>query len=115
MSRKLTHSYTVFNAVNAAISEDNSASPTDISQVDKAAIHCKFSAPNSGDFKVWVRNSASDAYYELNFGSALTLTAETECNIEMQQLDFKDLYLQWVPIAGSGTLTAILHMASLGA
>lgn len=115
MSRKHSHSYTMLRAVSATTSQDSSANPTDISYVDKASIHCKFSAANSGSFKVWVRNSIDDTYFELDFGSALTLTSETECNIEMQQLDFQTMYLQWVPSAGSGTLTAILHMASVGA
>jgi hypothetical protein len=115
MARKHVHSYTIFRAVDATSSISNSTAPTDVSQVDKFNIHCKFSAANSGDFKVFVRNSKDDSYYELNFGAALTITSDTECLLEIQEANFSDMYISWVPTSGSGTLTAILHMASLGA
>ena len=122
MSRKLTHSYSMFKsasaplgAVDATIPEDNSSNATDISQVDKASIHVVFSAPNTGILAVFVRNGLNDPFFELNFGAPLAVTADTELNIEMQQLDFKDMYLLWTPSAGAGTITANLHMSSLGA
>lgn len=109
----------MLKAVDATATEDSSANVTNIRYIDKAAIHCKFSASNSGTFHVFVRTGKTPIenypWFELNFGSALTITSQTECLIEMQQLDFEDLYLQWVPSAGSGTLTATLHMSSVGA
>lgn len=101
--------------VSATTSQDTSANPTDISQVDKATIHVVFSAASSGALSIWAKNSLEDSFFELNFGTPLTVTAETEINIEMQQLDFQLMYLAWVPTAGAGTLKANLHMASVGA
>jgi len=101
--------------VDATTTQNSSFNPTDVSQVDKATIHVVFSAANSGAFSVWAKNSLNDTYFELDFGAPLTLTAETECLIDLQQLDFQFIYLNWAPTAGAGTFTAILHMASLGA
>lgn len=115
MARKNVHSYTVFSSVNATVSQDNSANPTDISQIDKCSFHCKFSAPNAGNFHVFARNSKSDDFFELDFGVPLLLAAESECFIDIQTLNASDMYLSWIPTLGSGTLTVILHMSSTGA
>ncbi len=115
MARKNVHSYTVFSAVAATSAQSNSASPTDVSQIDKCSFHCKFSASNSGTFKVYARNSKSDSFFELDFGSPLTITSESECLIDLQEVNFSDIYLDWAPSSGSGTLTTILHMSSVGA
>jgi hypothetical protein len=115
MARKNVHSYAALSLVNATTAQDNSSNPTDISQVDKCSIHCSFSAPNAGDFHIFVRNSKNDAFFELDFGVTLTLAGESECAIDLQDLNFSDLYISWVPTIGAGTLTAILHMSSVGA
>jgi len=122
MARKNAHSYSMFKsdsnqsgAVDATLSQDSSFNATDVSQVDKATIHVVFDAPNSGTLSIWAKNSLDDSFFELNFGAPLTITAETECMLDLQQLDFQNIYLSWVPSAGAGTFTAVLHMASLGA
>jgi hypothetical protein len=115
MSRKNVHAYAIFNAVDATSAQTSLSGPTDVSQVDKFNIHCKFSAANSGAFQVFVRNAKTSAFYELNFGASLAITSQTECLIDISQANFSDMYLVWTPSAGSGTLTAVLHMASVGA
>lgn len=113
MSRKQTHSFAMVDVSNATSSIQSAT--TNISQVDKLSIHCKFSAANSGEFKVFVRNSPKDSFFELDFAQTLTITSESECLIKLSELYFTDLYITWTPSAGSGTLTATLHMASIGA
>jgi hypothetical protein len=82
---------------------------------DKLSIHVKFSAPNSGTFTVQAKNSEKDDWFEVIFNSALTITAETEALILLNEVPFESLRLLWAPSAGSGTLTAIYKMKSQGA
>ena len=88
---------------------------TDVSQVDKFSIHCKFSANVSGSFTVEAKNSDNDSYYVLDFGSALTLTTASECQIVCNEVPFKLVRLVWTPSAATATLTATLAMKSVGA
>lgn len=112
--RKNVHRYTCLNAVNAAVTQTSSATVVD--QVDYMSYHCKFSGNVSGSFKVEAQNSDQDSWYELNFGAALTLTSENECQILINEIPFQNVRLVWTPVSAAGqTLTAILTMKSKGA
>ena len=90
------------------------SSETDVSQLDKASIHCLFSTANSGTFTVEAKNGDSDTWYELNFGSPLTITTETDVQILLNEMPFTRIRLKWVPSAGAGTLTATITSKTVG-
>ena len=114
MGRKsLVHSYKMLDAVSASASQTSAA--TNVEQVDKLSIHCLFSAANTGTLVVQARNGTSDGWYDLDFGSAMTITAETDVQILINECPFTDIRLIWTPSAGSGTMTARLTMKAVGA
>jgi hypothetical protein len=121
MSRRPVVKYTAFNALSAAATQTQSQ-PTNVENTDTASYHVKFSAANSGTFRVQARNRdllpAEDilnTWYDVNFGSPLTITAETDVQIVFNELPFKEIRLIWEPSAGSGTVSAYLLMKAKGA
>lgn len=108
MSRLNTHSFTALGAVAATATQTSIS--TSVVGVSKLSYHCKFSAANSGAFTVEAQNSDADTWVSVPFNVTMTLTAETEALIVMNEVPFKNLRLVWTPSAGSGTLTAVLSM-----
>ena len=113
MSRKNTHAYTVFNTVSATATQTSVS--TSVQGIDKLSYHCKFSTNNTGTFTVEAQNSDSDTWVSVPFNVAMTITADNEALIVMNEVPFKNLRLVWTPSAGAGTLTTILNMKSVGA
>jgi len=113
VSRKTTHNYTVFNAVSATTNQ--TSAETSIQGIDKLSYHVKFSANNTGAFTVEAKNSDSDAWFSIPFNATMSITADNEALLIMNETPFKLIRLNWVPSAGSGTITAILNMRSIGA
>lgn len=114
MARK--HVIQGFKALDAADATSVQISAeTVIDQTDKLSYHVKFSAANSGTFEVQVRNGEKNDWYALNFGTPLTITAETEVQLLVNECPFTHVRLQWTPSAGSGTLTAAITTKSVGA
>lgn len=114
MSRKnVILGHKAFNAVSATSTQ--LSAETDVSYLDSLSYHCKFSAANSGEFKVEAQNGDKDSWYQVPFSSTLTITTETEVQILMNELPFTRIRLRWVPSAGSGSLTCFLTSKSKGA
>lgn len=113
MSRKVSHSYTVFEAVDATTTQTSAS--TNVFGADKLSIHVKFSAANSGTFLVQARNSSKDSWFNVTFNTALTIAAETEALIVMNEVPFEEIRLSWTPSAGSGTMSAYGKIKSQGA
>lgn len=113
MSRKVSHSYTMLNAVAATSTQ--TSEEVSVFGVDKLSIHAKFSANNSGTFTLQAKNSDSDSWFNVDFNVAMTITAEAETLMLMNEVPFDKIKLTWTPSAGSGTLTAVLKMKSQGA
>ena len=92
-----------------------------VETLDAATINVKFSAPNSGTLVLQARNIAATdnepekGWYELNFGSPMTITSETEVQILLNTMPFTDIRLIWTPTAGAGVMSAFLNMKSVGA
>jgi len=113
MSRKVSHSYTMLNAVAATSAQESGV--VNVFGVDKLSIHVKFSANNSGTFTVYARNSEDDAWFSVSFNVTPTITADNEALLVMNEVPFHEIKLAWAPSAGSGTMTAVLKMKSVGA
>lgn len=88
--------------------------------VDTCCYHVKFAAPATGEFFVEARNADTESYdtsnwFEVNFGAELTITAETDVQILLNELPFKEIRLKWVPDSASSTMDAYLVMKAKGA
>lgn len=113
MSRKHSHSFTAFNAVDATTPQTSIS--TSVMGIDKLSYHIKFSANNSGEFFIEAQNSDTDTWFVVSFNAPMIITADNEAQLIMNECPFKNLRLKWVPSAGSGTITAVLQMRSVGA
>jgi hypothetical protein len=120
VSRKLViKNYKMLDGVSATTTQ--TSTPTNVDNVDNMTIHCKFSANNTGTFKVEARNYVPDngdtstLWYELDFDQTVAVTAESEIQIVLNALPFRQIRLVWTPSAGSGTLTAYAVAKTVGA
>lgn len=113
MSRKFSHNYRMFNAVVATSTQ--TSEEVSVLGIDKLSIHAKFSANNSGTFTLQARNSDVDSWFDVDFNVAMTITADNEALLIMNEVPFDKIKLTWTPSAGSGTLTAVLKMKNTGA
>lgn len=120
MPRKnLIYGFKLFNAVSATTSQTSEI--VNVANLDSLSIHVVFTAPNDGEFIVEARNNQQEnstspaPWYELDFGSVLTIAAETEVQIVMNQLPFTDIRVIWTPSAGAGTMTGRVTAKTLGA
>lgn len=120
MSRRPLVKYTAFDALSAATAQTQ-IYPTNVENTDTASYHIRFSAANSGTFRVQARNRdvlpAADlaaTWYDVNFGSPLTVASETDVQIVFNEMPFKEIRLIWEPSAGAGTISAYLHMKGKG-
>jgi hypothetical protein len=114
MSRK--HVIQGFAVLDGAAATSNQTSAeTAVDMTDKMSYHVVFSASNSGTFTVEAKNGDKDSWYALNFGSALTISSETDVQIILNECPFTKIRLKWVPSAGSGTMTARVTTKSVGA
>lgn len=83
--------------------------------MDKLSYHITFSAAASGTFTVQARNGKKDSWYNLVFAAPLTISAETVVVINLLELPFQYLRLQWGGDAAcAGTLTAVVGAKSVG-
>ena len=102
----------MFNAVDATATQ--TSAETSVLGVDKVSIHAKFSANNSGTFTLQAKNGDEDSWFNVDFNVAMTITADNEALLVMNEVPFDRIKLTWTPSAGSGTLTTVLKMKSQG-
>lgn len=112
-SKQVIEGFKVLSAADATASQ--TSLETTVDRVDKIAYHVVFSSANSGTFTVEAKNGKDDSYFTLNFGSALTIAAETDVQILLNECPFTLVRLKWVPSAGAGTMTARINTKTLGA
>lgn len=120
MGRKHVLSLNLFRSSDTVLPMDMTidlaSRVVDTSETDKASIHLKWSAGPVGEFHVMVRNNEKDAYYELNFGSALTIDGtDSEMQLVLTEMPFVNLQLTYTATSGSGTLAAFFIEKSQGA
>jgi hypothetical protein len=119
MSRRFVVKYTAFDALPAAVSVTSIV--TNVENTDSCSYHIQFANPASGTFKVQAKNAdlrtdqAALAWYDLNFGASLTITAEIDVQIVLNELPFKEMRLVWMPSSATGTMSAYLLMKVKGA
>lgn len=93
----------------------------DVSELDKASIHCYWTAGPTGEFQVQVKQLSlypqEDAWSTLESGAPWTVAAgDSEAQIVLTEVPFVTMRLIWNPNVGtSAILTAYLTIKSVGA
>ena len=120
MGRKHNISLNMLRSSDTTISPSMAAPITsreiDTSEMDKASIHLNWVAGPEGTFVVEVKNAEADAWYTLDFGTPITITAsDSDIQILMQEMPFIKMRLRYTNSSGNGTLNAYLNTKSVGA
>lgn len=120
MGRKHVIKIDMFKDLSADMSGSLTSREIDVSELDKASIHCKWVAGPEGEFQIQAKNydqlPITDSWYTLETGTAWSVVAaDSEAQIVLNELPFVRLRLVWVPTSGSGTLISYLSSKSTGA
>lgn len=122
MGRKsVLRSYKMFDA--ADISANATSAATDVTPVDKASIHVRWTGTSPvGTLVVQYRNNnpdfatPTDPWMNLAFSAAITISGNSgEHQIVFNEMPFTDIRLVYTATSGTGVLTATLSMKSVGA
>lgn len=86
----------------------------DVSRVDNIGLEITYTGTGTGTISVMVSNSSLN-FYALTFSPALTQPSGSSGGyaIDLNQLPFKYMYLQYVNNSGSGTLTTYMQCKDL--
>ena len=117
MGRKnVVKSFKMLDAVDISSSQTSDA--TNVINLDTASIHVVWSAGSSpvGTITVEARNGENDSWYELDFGSTISVSgASGDHQIMLNEMPFTDIRILYTATSGSATLTATLTMKTMGA
>lgn len=118
MSRKPIAKFHAMQNLNAAVAQISEKS--NVEMVDTCCYHVNFAAPATGEFIVEARNADVESYdtsnwFEVNFALPLEITAETDVQILLNELPFKEIRLKWFPSSASSTINTFLVMKAKGA
>lgn len=115
MGRKNSHRYTIFQAQSASASFDNKNAATDVQFLDNMGIQVTWTGTPVGVLKVLVSNDVANPtdgipvvnWSELDFGTAIQIdNTNSDLLININQLPFKWIALEYVRTSGTGTITA---------
>jgi hypothetical protein len=116
LSRKNVISLNLLSGLSASMSSNITSREVDVSQLDKAIIHCSWVAGPVGEFQVEAQADTNDSWFVLDTSSAWSVSgSDSEAEIILNELPFKKIRLKWVRTSGSGTLSAYLSSKSVGA
>ncbi len=116
MSRKnVVSSYSMINA--GSLAGNITSSTTNVLNLDKASIHLSWSGSSpAGTLVVEARNGDNDDWYELDFGSTISISgASGDHQIVFNELPFTSIRLVYTRSSGSGSLDAIITSKTIGA
>lgn len=101
--------------ISGDMSSDITSREVEVSQLDKAIIHCKWAAGPVGEFQVEAQTDKADDWFVINeVGSWAVGALDDEAQIILNELPFRKLRLKFVATSGSGTLEAYLSSKSVG-
>lgn len=116
MGRKnVVKSFNMFNA--ASLAADATSEITDVINLDKASIHITWTGTSPvGDILVQARNGELDAWYQLDFGSTISVSGNTgEHQLVFNELPFTHIRLFYDRTSGTGSITAKISAKVQGA
>lgn len=114
MSRKnVVKSYKMLDG--AALNASQASAPTSVINQDKASIHLQWAgASGTSTVTVQARNGELDPWYDLDFGSAISITgASGEHQLIFNELPFTEIRINSSAASG-GTVTATITMKQVG-
>lgn len=115
MGRKNSHRYTIFQNQSASASFDNKNAATDVQFLDNMGIQVTWTGSPVGVLKVLVSNDVANPtdgipvvnWSELDFGTAIAIdNTNSDLIININQLPFKWIALEYVRTSGTGAITA---------
>lgn len=115
MARKnIVPSFKMIDA--ASVASNLTSAIVNVQNMDKAAIHVEWAGASPvGALTVEARNGAEDTWYELAFGSAISISGNTgDHQIVFNELPFTDIRLQYAATSGTGTLDATITLKQVG-
>lgn len=116
MGRKnIIKSFAMFDA--ADISTNQESNITDVLYLDQASIHLTWTGTSPvGEIKVMAQNGEKDTYFELDFGSTISISGNTgEHVLILSEMPFTSLRLDFLSTSGTGSLTAYITSSTVGA
>lgn len=116
MGRK--HTVKSFKMLDSAdISGNQTSTTTNVLQSDIASIALEWTGTSPvGTLTVEARNGEKANFLELDFGSTISISGNTGDHIiNLLEMPFTDIRLQYTAGSGTGNMTATLTMKSIGA
>lgn len=124
MGRKTALRYTVWDALNGASSFNNKAVPTEVLGLDNVGVQIVWTGSLVGIIKILVSNDLQDPtmgkpivnWSELNLGATVAVDGtNSDIIINLNQVPWKWVAIDWTYTSGTGTLTAQLASKVTGA
>jgi hypothetical protein len=106
-----------FKMIDAQSMASNITSSTvNVQNMDIASIHVSWSgAAPVGVLTVQARNGAQDPWYDLDFGSPISVSGSPgDHQIVLESLPFTDIQLIYTATSGTGTMTAAITAKQIG-
>jgi hypothetical protein len=100
-----------------SLASNITSSVVSVKNLDYASIHVEWTGTSPvGTLTVEARNGETDSWYELDMGSAISISGNSgDHQLVFNLLPFTDLRLQYAATSGSGTLNAEISMKVTGA
>lgn len=115
MARKnIVASYAMIDAGN--LSGNITSEVVNVQNMDKGSVHVSWTGSSPvGTITVQARNGANDAWFNLNMGSAITISgASGDHQLIFNEMPFTDIRLQYVSTSGTGSIDAIITLKQVG-
>lgn len=116
MSRKnITKPFKLFDSVNIASTQTSPS--VNVENLDQGSIKIHWSSSSvNGELFIEARNGDKDNWEVLDFDEQMLVTVDNDYHIIVfNSMPFKEMRLKYVPVAGTGSMTATLLFKTVGA
>lgn len=119
MSRKNSISLDLFDSSDASVVNDMSADclsrEVEVRNMDKASIHCSWTAGPVGTLQIEAKTHDDEAWFNINAGVAWAISgSDSEAQIVLTELPFTRIRLKFARTSGTGTLEAFMNSKTVG-
>lgn len=114
MRKNVVRGYKMFDAVSLATSA--TSNEVNVINLDKASIYLDWTGSSlSGTLTVEARNDEKDTWFELDFGTPISITGASGSHVLIfNELPHNTIRLVFTSTSGSGSLDAILAAKQVG-
>lgn len=121
MSRKNVYNYVIIDNQDGSTSFDTFLKPTNVNYLDNSGIQVLWSGTLLGQLKIYASNDQVQGtnlptnWSELDFGSSIVIdNTNSDIIINMNQLPFSWIALEYISTSGTGSITAKLTTKMVG-